>query len=279
MPSLLHVSDVTVTFGGRRALDGVDLRAHPGEILGLIGANGAGKSTLLAVLSGFVRPTCGTIEIEGQDVTALAPAERARLGLGRIFQDARLFGELTVHEVVRVALESEERSELVPSLLGLPPSRRAEARRRGQADELVAYLGLGRYADAPVATLSTGTRRVVELACLLAQQPRVLLLDEPTAGLAQRETEAFAPLLLRLRQDLDATMVVVEHDLPLILEISDRIQCLGAGVTLAEGAPEDVRNDPAVIAAYLGDYLAAVARSGPRAARRPRRRQGPSASR
>ncbi|MBW3613785.1 MAG: ATP-binding cassette domain-containing protein [Actinobacteria bacterium] len=258
---VLEARGIQVGFGGRQALAGVDLWAAPGEILGLIGANGAGKSTLLGVISGFVTPDAGTVHVNGENVTALAAHERARRGLGRVFQDARLFGELTVHEAVQVALESRERTELVPALLALPPARRLERRRQAAADEHVAFFGLGRYAEAPVATLSTGTRRVVELACLLAQRPSVLLLDEPTAGLAQRETEAFGPLLLRLREELAATMVVVEHDIPLILGISDRVQCLGAGVTIAEGEPEAVRNDPLVIAAYLGTAVEAIERS------------------
>ncbi len=253
---------ITVDFGGRRAVDHVDLEVRRGEILGLIGANGAGKSTLLGVLSGFVSPTSGRVTLDGRDVTDLGAHERARRGLGRVFQDARLFGELTVHEVVRVALEADERTELVPSLLGLPPSRRVERRRMHEADETIAFFGLGRYAGSPVATLSTGTRRVVELACLLAQRPRVLLLDEPTAGLAQRETEAFGPLLLRLREELSATLVVVEHDIPLIMRISDRVLALGAGRAIAEGDPQTVRNDPDVVAAYLGTVAAAIERSG-----------------
>lgn len=259
---VLAGSAVTVDFGGRRAVDGVDLEVRRGEILGLIGANGAGKSTLLGVLSGFVTPTRGRVALDGVDVTDLSAHERAKRGLGRVFQDARLFGELTVHEVVRVALEADERTELVPSLLGLPPSRRVERRRLHEADETISFFGLGRYADAPVATLSTGTRRVVELACLLAQRPRVLLLDEPTAGLAQRETEAFGPLLLRLRDELSATLVVVEHDIPLIMRISDRVLALGAGRVIAEGDPQTVRNDPDVVAAYLGTVAAAIERSG-----------------
>jgi ABC-type branched-subunit amino acid transport system ATPase component/ABC-type branched-subunit amino acid transport system permease subunit len=263
-PDVLAVEarGVVVRFGGRTALDGVDLVVQQGEVLGLIGANGAGKSTLLAAVSGFVRPSAGTVRVLGRDVTGASPAERARAGLGRVFQDARLFDDLTVRECVLVALEARERSELVPSLLSLPPARAAERRKAALADEVLDGVGLVRYADSQVRTLSTGTRRVVELACLTAQDARVLLLDEPTAGLAQRETEAFGPLLLRLREQLGATLVVVEHDLPLLLGISDRVQCLSAGRTLALGTPDEVRDDPAVVAAYLGTDVRAVARSG-----------------
>jgi ABC-type branched-subunit amino acid transport system ATPase component/ABC-type branched-subunit amino acid transport system permease subunit len=258
----LEARGLVVRFGGRTALDGVDLVVHQGEVLGLIGANGAGKSTLLAAVSGFVTPQSGTVQVLGRDVTNLSAAQRARVGMGRIFQDARLFDDLTVRECLLVALEARERSEVVPSLLTLPPSRAAERRKAVLADDVLSSVGLGRYAHAQVRTLSTGTRRVVELGCLVAQDARVLLLDEPTAGLAQREAEAFGPLLLQLRRDLDATLVVVEHDLPLLLGISDRVQCLGAGRTLALGPPEQVRNDPEVVAAYLGADVRAVARSG-----------------
>lgn len=259
---LLRAQKITVRFGGVEALRDVDFVAEPGEVVGLIGSNGAGKSTLLDVLSGFITPTRGEVYLERQDVTAVPPEQRARMGLGRVFQDARLFGSLSVLETVSVALESSERSELVPSLLCLPPSRRAERLKRSVASDLVLTLGLGAYARTAVAALSTGTRRVVELACLLAQRAQVLLLDEPTAGLAQREAEAFAPLLLSVRDDLGATLVIVEHDLPLVLSVSDRVQCLSAGATIANGPPEQVRDDPAVIAAYLGTDQRAIARSG-----------------
>ena len=259
---LLRAHHITVSFGGVEALRDVDFEAAPGEVVGLIGSNGAGKSTLLDVLSGFTVPTRGEVHLAEQDITMVPPERRARLGLGRVFQDARLFGSLSVLETVSVALESSERSELVPSLLCLPPSRRAERLKRSVASELVTTLGLGAYARTPVASLSTGTRRVVELACLLAQRAQVLLLDEPTAGLAQRETEAFAPLLLSVRDDLGATLVIIEHDLPLVLSVSDRVQCLSAGSTIANGPPGQVRNDPAVIAAYLGTDERAIARSG-----------------
>ena len=263
-PTLGHAfaaRDITVRFGGRVALDAVSVTAQPGEVVGLIGSNGAGKSTLLNVVSGFLPPAAGVVEIAGVDVTSLPAHLRARHGIGRVFQDARLFGDLTVGETVKIALESDERSEFLPSLLTLPPSRRAEARKAADAAAYIDFLGLGRYADRFLSELSTGTRRIVELCCLVAQGAHLLLLDEPTAGVAQRETEAFGPLIRRIQAELGATIVIIEHDIPLVLSMSDRVYCLAAGRVIAEGDPEAVRNDPAVVAAYLGTDERAIARS------------------
>jgi ABC-type branched-subunit amino acid transport system ATPase component/ABC-type branched-subunit amino acid transport system permease subunit len=258
----LVATDVTVRFRGRTALDGVSITANTGEVVGLIGSNGAGKSTFLNAVSGFVAVESGTVELYGDDVTHMPAYQRAGHGVGRVFQDARLFGDLTVRETVKVALESHGRSELVPSMLGLPPSRRAERQKSLDAADCIDFLGLGRYADAFVATLSTGTRRIVELACLLGQDASLLLLDEPTAGVAQKETEAFGPLIKRIQAELGATIVLIEHDIPLVMSISDRVYCLAAGKCIAEGAPHDVRHDPAVVAAYLGTDERAIQRSG-----------------
>jgi len=213
------------------------------------------------VVSGF-QPATGTVWIGEQNVTTLPAYHRARLGVGRVFQDARLFAGLTVTETVAMALEGHERSEFVPSLLGYPPARRLERHQWDSALEHVHFFGLGRYADAFVSDLSTGTRRIVELCCLLARGSRLLLLDEPTAGVAQRETEAFAPLIRRVRDELDATILVIEHDMPLVMSIADRLYCMAAGSVIAEGTPAAVRNDAKVIAAYLGTDERAIARSG-----------------
>jgi ABC-type branched-subunit amino acid transport system ATPase component len=227
-------------------------------------------------LSGLVAAS-GTVLVHGVDVSPLPPHERARAGLGRAFQDARLFGDLTVRDSVQVALEARETTELVPSLLGFPPARRAERRKSSDADDLIGLLGLGRFADAGIGTLSTGTRRIAELTCLLALDARVLLLDEPTAGVAQRETEAFGPLIRRIQAELGATVLIIEHDIPLIMSMADRVVCMGAGRVIAEGLPEQVRRDPEVIANYLGTDVRAIERSdAPRAARRRRRAGAPT---
>ncbi len=256
----LEVRDVTVRFGGNVAVDGVSLHVERGELVGLIGTNGAGKSTLLNAISGFVRCD-GHIAVMGCDVLSMSAPRRHAEGLGRGFQSARLYPDLTVRESIMVALEARERSLLAPSMTGLPPSRRVERRKRAEADELVNYLGLGRYADHYIATLSTGTRRIVELGSLLAVDARVLLLDEPTGGIAQRETEAFGPLIKRIQRELDAAVLVIEHDMPLIMAISDRVYCLETGTVIAEGTPEVIRRDPAALASYLGTDERAIDRS------------------
>ena len=257
----LEARGVTVRFGGNVAVDDVSIAVRRGELVGLIGANGAGKSTLFNAVSGFV-PASGRVLVMGRDVTRRRAPARHALGLGRGFQAARLYPELSVRESVMVALEARRRSRLLASATGLPPSPASERRKRAEADEIVDYLGLGRYADSLVADLSTGTRRIVELGCLLAAQARVLLLDEPTAGVAQRETEAFGPLIASVRDELGAAAVVIEHDMGLVMGISDRIYCLESGSVIAEGPPAAVRADPRVIASYLGTDERAIRRSG-----------------
>jgi ABC-type branched-subunit amino acid transport system ATPase component/ABC-type branched-subunit amino acid transport system permease subunit len=262
---------LSVTIAGRRIVSTVDLELAHHEIVGLIGANGAGKSTLMNAISGFV-PSEGVIELHGEPVNHLSASQRARLGLGRSFQTARLFPRLSVRECVQVALEAQRRSEFLPSMLALPPSVRSERWSRAAADDVIDLLGLGDRAEQHAETLSTGTRRVAEFACMLAMRPTVVLLDEPMAGIAQRETEAFAPLLLDIRRELGAAMLVIEHDLPMISSISDRLYCLEAGVVIAAGDVGTVRTDPKVIASYLGTDERSIARSGAMPGVRRRRR-------
>jgi ABC-type branched-subunit amino acid transport system ATPase component/ABC-type branched-subunit amino acid transport system permease subunit len=257
---VLATHALTVRFGGLVAVNGVDFSARAGEVIGLIGTNGAGKSTLLNAIGGFL-PSTGSVELLGRDISGFAAHQRARVGLGRTFQAATLFPELTVRETVELALEARGATPFWGTLLCLPKATRGERAKRADARELIDFLGLGRYADRFIAELSTGTRRIVELAAALAVAPRVICLDEPTAGVAQRESEAFGPLIKRVQQELDATLIVVEHDLPMIMSISDRIYCLEAGAIIAEGIPSTIRNDPAVVASYLGTDERAILRS------------------
>jgi len=257
----LTASQALVRFGGVTAVDRVSLEVRPGEVVGLIGANGAGKSTLMNAIGGYLRAQ-GKVTLLGRDVSGLPAHHRSAAGLGRTFQAATLFPDLTVTEAVQIALEARGRTGLLSTALYLPRSVGGERTKRAAAADLIGFLGLGRYADSLISDLSTGTRRIVELAGLLALDARVLCLDEPTAGLAQRETEAFGPLITEIRRELGASMLVIEHDMPLIMSISDRVYCLEAGRVIAEGTPAAVRADPAVIASYLGTDERAIARSG-----------------
>jgi ABC-type branched-subunit amino acid transport system ATPase component/ABC-type branched-subunit amino acid transport system permease subunit len=263
----LSAEHITVRFGGKVAVDDASIVVAPGTIVGLIGTNGAGKSTLLNAIGGFVRAD-GVVRLAGVDVSHRSAASRASAGLGRSFQAAQLFPDLTVRETVQVALEGRGRAGVATTTLGLPRSTRAERAKRAEAGEIIDLLGLGRFADHQVGALSTGTRRIAELACLLALGSSVLCLDEPTAGVAQREAEAMAPLLQSIRSQLDAAMVVIEHDMPFITSISDHIYCLEAGRVIADGTPAAVRDDPLVIASYLGTDVRAIERSGPSLGRR-----------
>jgi ABC-type branched-subunit amino acid transport system ATPase component/ABC-type branched-subunit amino acid transport system permease subunit len=256
----LVTADLVVNLGGRMIIDHVNLEVRPGEIVGLIGTNGAGKTTIVNAVSGFV-PSRGLVELFGKDVSSLPAHRRSRLGQGRAFQNARLFGSLTVRETLMVALEARQRSLFVPSVLALPPSPGSERRKRKESEEIISYLGLGRYADSLMSELSTGTRRIVELGALIALDTKLMLLDEPTAGVAQRETEAFGPLIQTIRKELGAAILIIEHDMPMVMSISDRIYCLEAGRVIAEGVPAEVRENPAVIASYLGTDERAIQRS------------------
>ncbi|MHB8465507.1 MAG: ATP-binding cassette domain-containing protein [Acidimicrobiales bacterium] len=271
------VDGITRRFGGVFALEGVSLAAGTGEILGIIGANGAGKTTLFDICSGFLPPSAGRVTLGEKDVTALAAHERADLGLGRVFQDARLFPSLTVSETIAVALERHiEVRDPFLSMLRTGPVSDSERDVHRRVDALIERFGLDRYRDAFVSELSTGTRRIVELACVVAHDPSVVLLDEPTSGIAQRESEALGGLLLELRAETGATFVVIEHDVPLIASIADRLVCLHLGKVIAEGGCDQVLADPGVVAAYLGEEQVAIARSGPGTSRQG---QGQGASR
>jgi branched-chain amino acid transport system ATP-binding protein len=235
-----------------------------GEILGLIGPNGAGKTTVFDLLSGFLAPTAGRVRFLGEDVTEWSPDRRARAGLGRSFQDARIFPSLTVAENIALSLERHlEVRDHVASALGLPAVRELEVDVAWTVADLVELMHLGAFRDKFVGELSTGSRRVVDLAMAIAHDPTVLVLDEPSSGIAQRETEALGPLLERIRTETGAAMLVIEHDMPLITTVSDRLLALELGRVIAEGSPEDVVRDPRVVSSYLGtEDSASVRRSG-----------------
>jgi branched-chain amino acid transport system ATP-binding protein len=235
VPSL-EASGVTVTFGGRRALDDAALVAEAGKITGLIGPNGAGKSTLFDVICGLRKPVTGTVRLDGKDVTKAGPANRARHGMARTFQRLELFGRLTVRENLMVAAE-------------FSPERKHAASMTGK---ILDRLGLSEYAETPSDSLPTGTARLVEVGRALAARPRYLLLDEPAAGLDADETQRFAGLLRSLADSEGVAILLVEHDMSLVMGSCDQVYVLDLGKMIVSGTPEHVRRDERVLAAYLG---------------------------
>ena len=254
----LSAQDVVVKFGGLVALGGVGVEAPVGRITALIGPNGAGKTTLFNVCCGFQKPDDGVVLLDGRDVTALSPARRARLGLGRTFQRMELFGSLSVRENVELAAEAAHIGDDPLTQLGLAgSSRKLRAEIRATADELLDLAGLLPLADRLAGEISTGQGRLVELARALARGPRILLLDEPSSGLDAAESEQFGELLTRLVRHRQLGILMVEHDMSLVLTICQWIYVIDFGRPLMSGTPTEVRNSAEVRAAYLGQEGAA----------------------
>ncbi|MEY2478170.1 MAG: branched-chain amino acid transport system ATP-binding protein livF [Actinomycetota bacterium] len=269
---VLECREVTKRFGGIRAVDGVDIELHKGRILGLIGQNGAGKTTLLDCVSGFLTIDGGRVLLRGHDISDWPAYDRAANGLGRSFQDARLFPSLTVAETIAVALERHLQSrDVVAAALHLPAAYESELAANERVEELIELMGLGAFREKLVSELSTGSRRIVDLACILAQDPSVLLLDEPSSGVALRESEALAPLLLRVRDHTGCSLLVIEHDMPLLSSICDEMVALELGGVIARGTPTEVLEHPRVIESYLGTDESVIRRSGKQSRRRPTR--------
>ncbi len=262
MTAGLEVRNLVVDYGGLRALDDVSLSLAPGEIVGFIGPNGSGKTTLLDVISGQTPPQSGAVLLDGVDLAAHLPEDRAALGLVRSFQDCLLYAELSVEETLLVAEDARRPAGVLASAFRLPGARRAEREKRATVEGLMDSLGLERFRHNLIAELSTGTRRIVDLAAILAARPRLLLLDEPTSGIAQREAEALGPLLRRLHELTGATICLVEHDVRLVFSLCDRVFVMEAGRIVASGPADEVVHDPVAVAAYLGASEEALTRSG-----------------
>ncbi len=265
----LDIQEVSVAFGGLRAVDDVTLQVEPGSVVGLIGPNGSGKTTLLDAISGLVAPSGGRVRLDGEDLADYLPEDRARLGVVRSFQDCRLFPELTVEDTLLLCEDVRRPVGVLSTTMQLPRARRAERDKRRAIDRVIASFGLERFRKHQIGHLSTGTRRVVDLASILLNRPRLLLLDEPTAGIAQREAEAFVPLLRRLHEVTGATIVLVEHDVPLVFALCSTVVVMRTGEVVAAGPPEEVQHDPRAVAAYLGASDEALAVSGPASAPAP----------
>jgi ABC-type branched-subunit amino acid transport system ATPase component len=253
---------VKIRFGGVVALDGPEIEVRAGEIVGLIGPNGAGKTTLMNVISGVITPEAGSARLFGNEVVDLPADMRASYGVARSFQDASLFAGLTVTETIQVAMARGHKVGVASAMLGAPWVRELERQSRYQASQIVTRFGLAPWANALTSELSTGTRRICDLAAQVATRPKLILLDEPTAGVAQRDAEAFGPLLKQLRDELDCSVLIIEHDMPLLMGLCDWVYAMDSGRLIAAGTPTDIRQDPAVMSSYLGAMDVAIKRSG-----------------
>ncbi|HZU74151.1 MAG TPA: MFS transporter [Acidimicrobiales bacterium] len=263
VPTVLEVRNIHKSFGGVAALNGASFSLEENRILGLIGPNGAGKTTVFDVITGFVDPDEGSVLLFGDEITDLSPDQRAKLGLCRSFQDARLFPALTVAENIAVALDRHLSSHsATTAALHLPSANRSERRARRRVDRLIELMSLGPNRDKFVRELSTGQRRIVDLACMLAAEPKVLLLDEPSSGIAQAEAEELGPLLQRIKFETGCSILLIEHDMPLIQSVSDELVAMVLGQVVTRGRPDDVVQNQVVIDSYLGTSEEVIRRSG-----------------
>ncbi|HEX9038857.1 MAG TPA: ABC transporter ATP-binding protein [Ktedonobacterales bacterium] len=263
---LLTVRGLTVRFGGLLALNTLDLCVPEGHTYALVGPNGAGKTTLLNCISGFVTPVTGSVIFAGVDLVTQPRRARAAFGIARTFQNVQLFSSMSVLENLLTAQHAQLRAPFLASLLPFGPAIREDRGARERAREMLALLGLERYSDSPAGALAFGIQKLVGVARALVLRPRLVLLDEPAAGMPASEVAQFAQSLRRLQAELGATFLLIEHNMALVQSVAERVCVLDYGRKLAEGRPAEALADPAVLEAYLGSRGAARAKEGSRAA-------------
>ena len=250
---LLQIEGVTLTFGGVKALTGVGFAVQPGSITAVIGPNGAGKTSLFNTISGFYRPTSGTIRFQGKDITRVPAPQRAKLGLGRSFQNIALFRGMTVLDNIKLGRHAHLKTNVFDALFYVGRARKEEAELRRDIEErIIDFLEIDHIRNAPVAALSYGLQKRVEMARALAMQPHILMLDEPVAGMNREETEDMARFILDVRAEWGVTVLMVEHDMGMVMDLSDHVVVLNFGQVIAQGTPAVVQADPEVARAYLG---------------------------
>ena len=252
MSALLTVDDLTLRFGGSTALDGVSFDVQPGELFAVIGPNGAGKTSTFNCISGVYRPQEGAISLDGESLLGRAPDDVARLGVARTFQNVELFDNLSVLDNLLLGRHQKTSYSWPEAMVWLGRSRRQEMIARRSVEDLIEFLDLASVRTMPVGILPYGIRKRIELGRALAMEPRLLLLDEPVAGMNSEETEDMARFILDIRTELGTAMIMVEHDMRLVMDLADRVMVIDFGKRIALGTPDDVQADPAVIAAYLG---------------------------
>ena len=249
---VLHADNISVKFGGLVAVDDVSFDIPTGGVVSLIGPNGAGKTTFFNVLTGLYKPTSGTVIFDDKNITAKPPHKIAQAGVARTFQNIRLFGLMTAEENVMVAMHSHLKSGIISTILGTKKQRTEERESKKTARELLDFVGIGNTADQFARNLSYGDQRRLEVARALALKPKVLLLDEPTAGMNPQESKTFVDFVYRVRDEKDVSILLIEHDMSVVMKVSERITVLDRGQKIAEGTPDEIKSNKRVIEAYLG---------------------------